>query len=43
MARTKLQDQYGVKYYINPDLGNSLYGIGKAYDFCIEKSNTVFL
>lgn len=33
-------EPYGVKYYINPDLGNSLYGIGKAYDFCIEKSTT---
>ena len=33
-------ESYGVKYYINPDLGNSLYGIGKAYDFCVEHSNT---
>lgn len=33
-------ESYGVKYYVNPDLGNSLYGIGKAYDYCIEKSET---
>jgi len=33
-------DKYNVKYYINPNLGNSLYGIGRAYDFCIEKSTT---
>ena len=33
-------DQYNVTYYTNPNLGKSLYGIGKAYDFCIEKSNT---
>jgi glycosyltransferase involved in cell wall biosynthesis len=33
-------EQYNVKYFINPDLNNSLYGIGKAYDFCIEKSTT---
>lgn len=33
-------ESYGVKYYVNPDLGNSLYGIGKAYDYCIEKSKT---
>ena len=33
-------DKYNVKYYINPDLGNSLYGIGRAYDFCVGKSTT---
>lgn len=32
--------KYNLEYYINPKLGVSLYGIGKAYDFCIEKSNT---
>lgn len=32
--------KYNLKYYINPDLGKSLYGIGRAYDFCIEKSKT---
>ena len=31
---------YGVKYYINPDLGNSLYGIGRAYDYCIDIAET---
>jgi len=33
-------DKYDISYYINPDLGNSLYGIGRAYDFCIQKSKT---
>jgi len=35
-----VKDKYNVSYYVNPDLGNSLYGIGRAYDFCIEKSTT---
>ena len=35
-----VKKQYNIKYYVNPDLGNSLYGIGRAYDFCIEKSTT---
>jgi glycosyltransferase involved in cell wall biosynthesis len=34
------KDKYNINYYINPDLGKSLYGIGRAYDFCIEKSKT---
>jgi glycosyltransferase involved in cell wall biosynthesis len=36
----EVKDKYNIKYYINPDLGEKLYGIGKAYDFCIEKSTT---
>ncbi len=36
----EVKDKYKISYYINPDIGNSLYGIGKAYDFCIEKSST---
>jgi len=36
----QVKDKYNLSYYTNPDLGNSLYGIGKAYDFCIEKSIT---
>jgi glycosyltransferase involved in cell wall biosynthesis len=36
----KIQGLYNVKYFVNPDLGKKLYGIGKAYDFCIEKSAT---
>jgi len=36
----EVKDKYKINYYINPDIGNSLYGIGKAYDFCIEKSST---
>ena len=36
----KVKDKYNLKYYVNPKLGKELYGIGMAYDFCIEKSNT---
>ena len=36
----EIKDQYNVTYYINPELGKRLYGIGKAYDYCIEKSTT---
>ena len=36
----KVKDKYGIKYFVNPDIGNALYGIGKAYDFCIENSST---
>lgn len=32
--------RYGVTYYVNPELGQRLYGIGKAYDYCIEHSTT---
>ena len=35
-----IKDEYNVKYFINPELGTRLYGIGKAYDFCIEQSTT---
>jgi glycosyltransferase involved in cell wall biosynthesis len=36
----QVKDQYNFTYYVNPNLGESLFGIGKAYDFCIEKSTT---
>jgi glycosyltransferase involved in cell wall biosynthesis len=36
----QVKDEYNVTYYVNPELGKSLYGIGKAYDYCIEKSTT---
>lgn len=36
----EVKDKYNLSYYINPDLGKSLFGIGKAYDYCIEKSTT---
>ena len=36
----QVKDQYNLTYYINPDLGKRLFGIGKAYDYCIEKSTT---
>lgn len=29
-----------VKYFTNPDIGSSLFGIGKAYDYCIEQAET---
>ena len=36
----EVKDEYNLQYYVNPNLGKSLYGIGRAYDFCIEKSTT---
>tara|TARA_B100000963_G_scaffold359506_1_gene387036 strand:+ start:12520 stop:13581 length:1062 start_codon:yes stop_codon:yes gene_type:complete len=36
----QIKDEYNISYYVNPDLGNSLYGIGRAYDFCVNKSST---
>lgn len=36
----QVKDQYNLTYYVNPELGKKLYGIGKAYDYCIEKSTT---
>lgn len=36
----QVKDQYNLTYYINPDLGKRLFGIGKGYDYCIEKSTT---
>lgn len=36
----QVKDQYNLTYYVNPELGERLYGIGKAYDYCIEKSTT---
>jgi glycosyltransferase involved in cell wall biosynthesis len=36
----QVKDEYNLTYYVNPDLGKSLYGIGKAYDYCVEKSTT---
>jgi glycosyltransferase involved in cell wall biosynthesis len=34
----QVKDKYNLKYFVN-DLGY-LYGIGKAYDYCIESSTT---
>lgn len=36
----QIKDTFNVIYYVNPNLGERLYGIGKAYDYCIEKSTT---
>jgi glycosyltransferase involved in cell wall biosynthesis len=36
----QVKDKYSLTYYVNPNLGKSLFGIGKAYDYCIEHSTT---
>ena len=36
----QVKDKYNLKYFVNPNLGKSLFGIGKAYDYCIEQSTT---
>jgi glycosyltransferase involved in cell wall biosynthesis len=36
----QVKDEYNVRYFVNPNLGESLYGIGKAYDYCVEQSTT---
>jgi len=36
----KVKDKYNLTYYVNADLNNSLYGIGKSYDHCIKNSTT---
>lgn len=36
----QVKDEYNITYYVNPELNVNLYGIGKAYDFCVEKSTT---
>ena len=36
----EVKDEYNLVYYVNPKLGEELYGIGMAYDYCVEKSTT---
>lgn len=36
----EVSEQLNVKYIVNPDLNNSLYGIGRAYDKCIAEATT---
>ena len=36
----EVKEKYNLKYYVNPNVNKTLFGIGKAYDYCIEKSNT---
>jgi glycosyltransferase involved in cell wall biosynthesis len=36
----QVKNEYNLTYYVNPHLGEKLFGIGKAYDFCIEHSTT---
>jgi len=33
-------ESLGVKYIVNPDLNNTLYGIGRAYDRCVAEAQT---
>lgn len=33
-------ESLGVKYIVNPDLNNTLYGIGRAYDRCVAEATT---
>ena len=35
-----VKDEYNITYFTNPNMGKKLFGIGKAYDFLIEKSET---
>lgn len=35
-----IKNTYNIKYFVNPNINKSLFGIGKAYDYCIEKSET---
>ena len=34
------KDIYNVQYHVNPNIGKFLYGIGRAYDYCIDKAET---
>jgi glycosyltransferase involved in cell wall biosynthesis len=36
----QVKDKYNLRYFVNPNLGKSLFGIGKAYDYCIGQSTT---
>jgi glycosyltransferase involved in cell wall biosynthesis len=36
----QVKNKYNIIYFINPNLGKSLFGIGKAYDYCVKKSTT---
>lgn len=36
----EVKDKYNLSYIINPDLNKTRFGIGKAYDKCIEEAET---
>lgn len=36
----KNAEKYNIDFYVNPFLGSKLFGIGKAYDYLIERSKT---
>ena len=33
-------EKYNLRYIVNPDINNSLYGIGRAYDVCVSEAKT---
>ena len=35
-----IKEEYNIKYFVNPNLNEKLFGIGMAYDFCIKNSET---
>jgi glycosyltransferase involved in cell wall biosynthesis len=35
-----VKEQYKLTYFVNPNTDRKLFGIGKAYDYCISKSTT---
>ena len=36
----EIKDKYNIQYYVNPKLGEELFGIGRTYDYCIAHSTT---
>ena len=36
----QVKDEYNLRYFVNPNMGEKLFGIGKAYDYCVEQSTT---
>jgi hypothetical protein len=36
----QVKDTYNITFFVNPNLDKSLFGIGSAYDYCVEKSTT---
>jgi glycosyltransferase involved in cell wall biosynthesis len=36
----QVKDEYNLRYFVNPNIGEKLFGIGKAYDYCVEQSTT---
>ena len=34
------REKFNIKFYVNPNINRSLFGIGMAYDYCIKNSET---